>query len=180
MVVQRSAAQGRRLVAVLALATLATLAACASATPTPYQPAQAGGYGYSDQQIEANRYRVSFAGNSVTPRETVENYLLYRAAELTLQTGHDYFTLVDQHIERSTVYQGTGFTDFPLVDRHGHTAFAFGTTSYSAYPIDRYTGYADILLHDGEKPAGDASAYDARDVTQRLGPAIARPGSVTS
>jgi hypothetical protein len=41
--------------------------------------------GYSDQQIESNRFRVSFAGNSLTARETVERYLLYRAAELTVQ-----------------------------------------------------------------------------------------------
>ncbi|MGH6944912.1 MAG: CC0125/CC1285 family lipoprotein [Geminicoccaceae bacterium] len=169
MVVLKSALRGRHLIGIL---LLVMLAACAS--PTPYQPAT-DGFGYADQQIESNRYRVSFAGNSVTPRQTVENYLLYRAAEVTLQTGHDYFTLVDQHIERSTSYQGTGFTDFPVVDRHGHSAFGFGTTSYTAYPIDRYTGYADVVVHDGEKPAGDVSAYDARDVVQRLGPAIARP-----
>jgi hypothetical protein len=39
--------------------------------------------GYSEQQIENNRFRVQFAGNSLTDRKTVETYLLYRAAELT-------------------------------------------------------------------------------------------------
>ena len=42
------------------------LAACA-ANPTPYQAAQ-GGFGYSQQQTEENRYRVTFAGNSATSR----------------------------------------------------------------------------------------------------------------
>ena len=80
------------------------LAGCASA-PTPYQAAQ-GGFGYSEQQIEENRYRVSFAGNSATTRQTVEDYLLYRAAELTVQTGHDWFQVVDRNTAQE--YSGSG------------------------------------------------------------------------
>ena len=45
------------------------------------------GYGFSEQRIEDDRYRITFRGNSSTSRETVENSLLYRAAELTVQTG---------------------------------------------------------------------------------------------
>ena len=71
------------------------LAACAG-KPTPYQAAQ-GGFGYSEQQTEENRYRVSFAGNSASSRQTVEDYLLYRAAELTVQTGHDWFQVFDRN-----------------------------------------------------------------------------------
>ena len=66
------------------LVLLGMLAGCAQ--PTPYQPATEG-YGHSEQQIEDNRYRVSFAGNDLTPADTVQNYLLYRAAELTLGKG---------------------------------------------------------------------------------------------
>ena len=80
------------------------LAACAG-KPTPYQPAQ-GGFGYSEQQTEENRYRVSFAGNSATSRQTVEDYLLYRAAELTVQTGHDWFQVVDRNTVQE--YSGNG------------------------------------------------------------------------
>ena len=64
-----------RLAAVLVLGVV--LAACAK--PTPYKPAD-NGTGYTEQKLEANRYRVTFSGNSVTDRETVDNYLLYRAA----------------------------------------------------------------------------------------------------
>ena len=69
----------------LTLAAAALLIA-ACATSTPYGPAENGkGYGFSDQRIESNRYRITFRGNSVTSRETVENALLYRAAELTVE-----------------------------------------------------------------------------------------------
>ena len=46
------------------------LAACAG-KPTPYQAAQ-GGYGYSEQRLEDNRYRVSFAGIDATGRVDVD------------------------------------------------------------------------------------------------------------
>jgi hypothetical protein len=38
--------------------------------PTPYQPA-VDGYGYSEQQIEDDRYRVTFVGNRHTSANTV-------------------------------------------------------------------------------------------------------------
>src|SRR5688572_16406254 len=79
------------------------LAACA--TPTPYQPnvqGQSTSGGYSDARIEENRFRVTFSGNSLTSRETVETYLLYRAAELTLSSGYDYFIIADRQTDRST------------------------------------------------------------------------------
>ena len=153
----------------------ACLAGCAS--PTPYKPAD-GGFGYADQQIESDRYRVTFAGNSVTPRDTVQNYLLYRAAELTLEHHHDYFTIVNQDIERSTAYQGTGYDNFGW---SGPGAAGWvGPSNYSAYPIDSYTAFADIVTGDGEKPAGNVNSFDARDVLRRLGPTIERPKESSS
>src|SRR3546814_9213446 len=75
------------------------------ASPTPYQPATGYGFnrtGFSEQRIESNRYMVSFSGNSLTSRETVERYLLFRAAELTVQQGFDHFILVDRNTDRKT------------------------------------------------------------------------------
>jgi hypothetical protein len=176
MPIFRSGLRDRRALAGVLLLLL--LAGCA--VPTPYQPST-GGYGYTEQQLESNRYRVAFSGNSVTPRDTVQNYLLYRAAELTLDRGDNYFTVVNQNVERSTVYYGTGYGSFGLgrFNNFDNPAFGagFGTNSYSAYPIDSYTAFADILLAKGEKPAGDVNAYDARDVIRQLGPKIVRPNA---
>jgi len=71
---QRS--RSRIALAALALASASVLASCA--TPTPYQPASGSGAfrtGYWDEQIESDRFRVTFAGNSLTSRETVERFL---------------------------------------------------------------------------------------------------------
>src|SRR3546814_14821204 len=78
------------------------LTACA--TTTPYQPVR-DGYGYQDQRIEGNRYRVTFAGSTATPRQTVENYLLYHAAELTLASGNDYFIVTQRSEEHKSELQ---------------------------------------------------------------------------
>ena len=56
--------------ALLAPALLATSLVAGCTQPTPYAPA-VDGKGYKEQQLENDRYRVSFTGNSATPRETV-------------------------------------------------------------------------------------------------------------
>jgi hypothetical protein len=160
----------------ITLSTLCLVAACAK--PTPYQPAN-GGYGYSEQQIEDKRYRVSFEGNASTPRAEVQNYLLYRAAELTVQNGFDYFIIVDRDLERSTRYRNEAYIDdfgCRYRDRYGYRrSIGPRYVSGNSYPIDEYSGTADILLAEGEKPADDANAYDALDVLQRLQPTIRQP-----
>ena len=172
---RQSGSSMRTVASMMGAMLLLGLGACAS--PTPYQPAD-GGFGYSTQQIEDNRYRIVFAGNSVTPRETVQNYILYRAAEVTTESGHDWFRLVDQNLERSTRYHGTvdpWFDPFWYdFDRRFWRPYPFGHATVTAYPIDRYTAFADILVFEGEKPEGDVNAYDARDVLRRLEPVVMR------
>ena len=170
----RIAISGARMAAVAGLA----LATAACAAPTPYQPAD-GGFGYATQQIEDNRYRVTFAGNADTPRETVQNYLLFRAAEVTLESGHDYFTVTGQNVERSTRYFGSVdplfYPGYWYGGRRGFHPPLAGYSTIDAHPVDRYTAFADILVFEGEKPAGDVNAYDASDVVRQLAPAIRRP-----
>ena len=167
---------GRAFGTAFALAGLALAAAGCASAPTPYQPAD-GEYGYTAQQIEDNRYRVAFSGNAATPRQTVENYLLYRAAEVTLESGNDYFTVVDRNIEaygsgiagpRVGVGVGSGGGDVGL---GVGLSTLFGGGGGSA----RYTAYADIIVRAGEKPADDPRSYDARDVIRRLQPQVIQP-----
>ena len=42
---------------------------------------------------------------------------------------------------------------------------------------DDYTVTMDILMFDGEKPADEEDAYDAREVLRRLQPTIQRPAA---
>ena len=77
----------RRLIVVLALATLA---ACAS-TPR-YEPAATqGGPGYSETQIESNRFFVTYRASGGADATLLHDYALLRAAELAAERGADWF-----------------------------------------------------------------------------------------
>jgi hypothetical protein len=159
-----------------ALAML-SLAACAAA-PTLYREAD-GGFGYRDQQLESNRYRVSFAGNSATPLDSVQDYALYRAAELTLASGHDYFKVVERSTD--TRSSGVGGPRIGVGVGSGSSGSGLGVGVSSILGgggfADDYTVTLDVLMFDGEKPAADPDAYDAREVLRRLEPTVRRPAA---
>lgn len=156
--------------------------AVACSTPTPYQTTDNRGYGYSETRIEKNRFRVKFSGNSLTRRETVENYLLFRSAELTKMAGYDYFVFSTQATDEKTYYRST-FDGFPgyghyyhgfdRYGRYGRYGGGVGTTVTT--PVTQYTAYADIVMFKGSKNERDVKAFDADDVLNSLGPRIQRP-----
>jgi hypothetical protein len=97
---------------------------------------------------------------------------------VTVESGHDYFVVVDQNTQSTTTYRGTGSAPFGFgTGFRGDGGFGVGFSSFSAYPDDSFTAWADIVVGKGPKPAGDLDAYDARDVLSRLDSAVVRaPG----
>lgn len=147
------------LLLVAAAAGLAT--ACASSGSTPYQPAGINGaHGYAEQQLENNKVRLTFSGNSRTDVTTVKKYVLYRAAEVTLQNGYDFFILADRGVEKDSEFRANG-----LRPRLG------GTIEEKS----SHEAMVDIAMFHGRKPAVLADAYDAREVRAHLGSSIERP-----
>ncbi|MEM8935050.1 MAG: hypothetical protein AAGC77_01425 [Pseudomonadota bacterium] len=167
-----------------------TVAACA--TSTPYGPAaEGGGYGFSEQRIEQNRYRIMFRGNSLTSRETVENSLLYRAAELTLESGFDYFVAIENDTEVRSTFRRTTYPAFygrygygyPFYNRrYGFPYYAYGFGwgyPYDSYTqeITRYSAVAFITMHRGPKPEDNPQAFTANEVVNNLGAIVLGPTS---
>lgn len=180
-----------------AAALSAGLAACA--TPTPYQPnlkGQSASGGYSEIRVEPNRFRVNFAGNSLTTRETVEGYLLFRAAELTVQNGYDWFAVVD----RDTDKQSRTYVEPDPFYRPWYGSYGFWRPSWRYYgrgygwrgwdpfwgdpfwadrvdvrTIERYEASAEIVMQKGPKPEADPKAFDARAVIENLRPRVQYP-----
>jgi hypothetical protein len=167
----------------LTLASAATLVA-ACAAPTPYQLSAPGGYGYQETAVESDRYLVSFSGNSLTERETVETFLLYRAAELTVERGYDHFLVArrDTETDRRTVTTGDPFhSRYGFHYRYYHPGFGwygwrdpFWDANYRSREITRYEAQAEIVLGRGPAP-DDPAAFEARDVIANLGPRVTRP-----
>ena len=155
------------------LAIVLGLAACTS-SPTPYRAAT-DDLGYRDQQLESNRYRVSFTGNAATPLDKVQDYALYRAAELTRASGNDYFKVVNRNTESRS--DGVGGPRLGVGVGGGSGGVGVGLSSILGGGIysEDYTVSMDILTFQGQKPPDDRDAYDAREVLRRLEPTIARP-----
>ena len=192
----------RAILAGLASVVLAGgLAACETATP--YQamnPRDEAAGGYRDARLDENHFRVSFAGNSLTSRETVERFLLYRAAELTASQGYDWFITDDKQTDKQTrtfvdPYYSSGFgASYGYGWRPSwrfHRGFArggwaawgpgYGPWGYgdpwgpaAVSEFNRYDVSAEIMMGRGPKPPG-GKALDAREVMQNLGPGIQRP-----
>lgn len=176
---------GSRLAALVGGLAVLGLAACAE--PTPYAPRTAdSSTGYTDQQLAANRYRITFTGNSVTSRETVENYLLLHSAEVTERAGYPYFVFDTRNTAANTTYYSDYYSSFPTFVgfhrfHHGFHSFAFfpepfGYEGYSR-PITRYQAYAEIVLLSPEQAKSESRALSARDVISHLQPAASQPAS---
>lgn len=189
-----------RLCMALALLLLASLALAACSTPTPYQPA-VDGYGFSDRQLESNRFLVAFDGNSLTAKEDVELYLLYRSAQIALETGNDFFVLVQRDTRADTSYIDSTTVYGPPVGRcwggwgwgpgwgagarwgwgpawqtgWGCGGPVFSTTTTT--PVTRYSAQAEILVYRGRTPQGDPMAYDAREIVSNVGPYLKLPAA---
>src|SRR5579864_9346287 len=90
--------------------SLFALAGCEH--PAPFAPLAGHSTGYTDERLGANRWRVTFIGNAVTNRRTVEDYLLLRAAQVTQQSGYRWFVFDSRDTQAHTAYH-TEFEGFP-------------------------------------------------------------------
>lgn len=171
----------RKVLAIAMVAAAMSLAACASG-PTPYQPAAGYDRGYAEQKIESDRYRISFKGNSMTERDTVENYLLFRAAELTLQSGYDSFTIVNRDTDKDSRIRSTGFhSRFSYMYFSPRWGWMYSWDPFWSSPsrfeeVTSYEAFAEIVMKRGPK-GDDPNAFDARQVSDNLGATIRRPAA---
>ena len=187
----------RRLIAAAAIAlSAAALGGCMTATP--YQPYIAEGGpgthgGFSEQQLAPDDFIVRFHGNEMTSRERVEAYLLYRAAELTLQRGYDWFHPVTSHMEHEvTTYTTPSYHPYYGYD-YWRPYWGYYTRGYGwnywdpwmggpfwgnyvdVHTVEAFEATAEISMHKGPILASEPKAMDARTVMAQIGPTIELP-----
>lgn len=151
-----------------ALMFAAALAACA--TSAPYGAAsRPGGAGYSEMRIENDRYRVTYRG--AANAEEANNRALYRAAELAVQQGYDWF-IVDQRVVEPGQRSGPNVSVGIGGGSYGrNTSVGVGTSV--GIPIGggaKADASLEARFGKGPKPA-DVNAYDARQLLTTLRPA---------
>src|SRR6185503_19576191 len=114
-------------------ALLVALGISACATGPVYRPRGPGEVvGYSDQRLTQNRFRVTFTGNSGTHREEVEDYLLRRAAELTLQNGFTHIVFDARDTEPETYYRSSFMPHYGFGYGFGY-GYGLGPRYYRPY-----------------------------------------------
>jgi hypothetical protein len=153
------------LIAVSALA----LSACASLAP--YGPQQsARGQGFSEQQIESNRFRVTY--NGVGAPGPVVDRALFRAGQLTVDQGYDWFEVTQRWIDgrpdsaggvRPSVSIGAGSSRYGGYRSSG-VGVGLGFDLSGPQPTSTTL---EIVMGRGAKP-DRADAYDARRVQDAI------------
>jgi hypothetical protein len=133
---------------VRSFAFLVALAVAGCASPQLYHPDPepgVGHYGYSELPIDSTRYEVTFTGDFNTPTETVDQYALFRCAEITVSHGYDYFIV--EHT------------------RHWSMVHYHRTQLVTTYKMRMY---------HGERPDRNPNSYDAHEMISVVGPTIKR------
>ena len=152
--------------------------------PTPYQPRLQGqDTGYTDRALTQNRYRVTFTGNSVTPRETVESYLLLRAAEVARAAGYSHFLFDTRNTQTRTSVQTVPYgPPDPYWGGGWGRRGAFGYWGGWGFPYEpamdvvvrtNYEAYAEIVLLNQDQASREPRAISATEVISRIGPEAA-------
>lgn len=129
--------------------------------------------GYTETQLAANRYRVTFSGDASAPDDQIRDYALLRAAELTLLNGHDWFRVLGRESDRE-VEQSAPLTSLSTGSRIERNCGLLGcsTTVSPTYSHIQVSGHdrpgrlsssVEIVMGDGEVD-DPASVYDAAEL----------------
>jgi hypothetical protein len=160
------------------------LLAAGCMTPAPYAPRRPGqATGYTDRELAPGRWRITFTGNSITARDTVEDYLLLRAAEVTVAAGATHFIFDTRDTRAQTRiyadpmfygsgYWGAGFGSWGFRPRWGYDPFG---PPLMITQSTRYEAYAEIVILKPGEEQNNSRAVDARAIIQHLGPEAAPP-----
>ena len=142
---------------VLGVFLLSSLTACA----TPYQKRGLGG-GFIETQLSQNVWKINFNGNQFTKMRRATDFCLLRGAELALENGYKYFTVLNEnsHIESSTV------TTQPMQFRNkdGSISYMGGGTKTVHNPRAE-----KIISMHHEKPFNSGIVYEAELIVLSLG-----------
>ncbi len=108
--------------------------------------------GYNESQLQEDIFRVSFKGNAFIDKEKVQDYLLLRCAEITIDHGFDYFIILGEEnsIEVSSYTTPTNVSAQTTSQGNvGYSGSAYGNTIYGTDAYSQQTtGNATITGGD--------------------------------
>jgi hypothetical protein len=158
----------------VALCALA-VAACAAPGPTLYGP-EINDFGYKETQLENDEWRVSFTGNHLTERPAIENYALYRAAQLAVKHGIGQFVVIDRIYERDRrrtyAYRTNPSRDISETGRGGTLRYLGRSETSRVVRTERRTATIVIRPYKAPSDLPTVSIESPARVIERLEPEI--------
>jgi len=153
----------------LKLFTLFLLFVFLSNCSTPYQPKGTLG-GYSEEKILDDLYRVEFEGNQHSKPEIVQNYLLYRCAELTKEMNYDYFAIIsdERHFDEHSVRPERGASFQTTTTMSGGTRTTVSPDLQTATSSTKYTGVYVIKFLESVDEKYKNTVFHVPDVFDKL------------
>lgn len=121
---------------------------------TTYQPQGFSG-GFSESQLDANVFQVTFKGNGYTDRDRANDFALLRSAEIALENGYKYFVIVDAQ-------QYSGSSSF--------TTPATATTNFNANTYGSAHGYGNTVNYSGSTYGTATTTYSGGQTLQIIKP----------
>lgn len=152
------------------------IAVAISACSTPYQDMSLLG-GVSATQIDSNTLRIAARGNAFTDKSQIEDYVMLKAADETLQHGYDLFQITND--EDASRHETLSIPETHYATGYGVTATGQPISVTTQYTTTHESSYFKpgeitiIRMFKGVKSADTSqNVFSAREVEIYLGPKI--------
>lgn len=153
---------------------------CLGGCATSYHRDNGISGGYRDIKLNKDTYNVSFRGNGYSSKEHVQEFLIKRCAQLTLENHYRYFGIIaaNTDVDRNvgitpTTIRSNSMGNFSAYG-YGNSLSGFGYSNGSAsicpghtYEIDRYTSSVTMKMLADNKTLPDA--FDAWIIVNNKG-----------
>jgi hypothetical protein len=122
--------------------------------------------GVAAQPVMTDVYRIVARGNGYTANATIQDFVLLKAAETTLNAGGTHFIVVNES-NQSTVGQTPGTVNTSV---YGHTAVSTYSPGTTFVKPGQDVLIKVLRLKPNETPP--AGAFPAQDIAQTIGPRL--------
>jgi len=153
-------------VSAFAFSAAILLASCASTPVATQQNAQAAGY--SQLRLDNEHWLVRYAGREGESRAIVERNLLFHSAELTLQSGYNWFSTAEHATDVETVVYPPPHRMSGIDTAHSREQ-ASNAESPQPTTFDRFVSHEVITMGLGK---GAPDSFHAAAVWALLSPAV--------
>jgi hypothetical protein len=143
-----------------------------SACTTYYHPKNFTGQGVEAAAVMNDVYRVSALGSGMTDASTIQDFVLLKSAETTLEHGKTHFVILSaEDATKSSTYRSSGTI----------TSNVYGSAVFSTYQpgqtYDIIQPGKDLMIRIFTPAAGEAlppGAFPAQEVFDNINPRVKR------